>query len=114
MTGNTVPATPAQAFPVPIDGNDPDIPDDMNKLAKAIEKRVMGVYASAADRDSKTTSAGLVEGMFAYMVDSKTVAYFNGTSWVAFPPRQMKIGSGTSVPSAGDPNYIDGDVFFRI
>jgi hypothetical protein len=112
MTGNTIPNTPGQAFPVPVDGNDPDVPDDMNKLAKAIEKRVVGVYADAAARDSATASVGLEHGMFAFTRSDNTHWYFNGSSWVKFPPAQPKITSGPSVPA--NSSGANGDVFFQI
>jgi hypothetical protein len=112
MTGNTVPTTPAQAFPVPVNGDDPDLPDDLNKLAKAIEKRVMGVYATTAARDSATTAAGLEEGMFAFTRDTNTTWYFDGTAWQSFPPRQAQVTVGTTVPS--NASGLNGDVFFQV
>lgn len=111
---NTTPATPAQGFPVPVVGSDPDVTDDMFQLAKAIEKRVMGVYATAAARDSATTTAGVEEGMFAYTKDNNLTWQYTGSGWVEWPPRQQKIGAGTTLPTAGDPAYINGDVFFKV
>jgi hypothetical protein len=109
---NTTPNTPAQAFPLPTDSMDPDVPGDVKALALAIEKRVMGVYATAAERDTFTTSAGAVEGMFAYMRDTNTVAYYSGSAWVAFPPAVPAITNSTSVPS----NSVgqDNDVHFKV
>jgi hypothetical protein len=107
---NTVPTTPAQGFPVPVAAtDDPDVTDDMSKLAKAIEKRVVGVYATAADRDTKTAAAGVEEGMFAFTKDDDRMWYRSATAWVAWPPT---ITSGTAVPanSAG----VNGDVFFKV
>jgi hypothetical protein len=112
MTGNLTPTTPAQAFPVPIDTNDPDITDDINKLAKAIEKRVLGVYATTAARDSATTAAGVEEGMFAFTKDTDKVWYYNGTAWVAFPPVAPVITSGTTVPA--NSSGANGDIFFQV
>jgi len=106
MPGNT----PAQGFRVPIAGDDPDVVDDITQLAKMIEKRVMGVYATAADRDTKATAAGVEEGMFAFTKDSDRMWYYTGSAWVAFPPAQPAITSGTANPSGG----ADGDVYFKI
>jgi hypothetical protein len=39
--------TPAQALRVPISTDNPDVVDDMTQLALQIEKRLMGVYATA-------------------------------------------------------------------
>jgi hypothetical protein len=112
MPGNTTPTTPAQAFPVPVNGDDPDVPLDMFNLAKAIEKRVMGIYASAAERNTFTTAAGVVEGMFAYLRDTNTVTYYDGTAWVNFPPTVPAITNSTSVPS--NSVGVDGDVHFKV
>lgn len=112
---NTEPATPAQAWPVPVATiDDPDVTDDMMKLAKAIEKRVVGVYATEADRNTKTIAAGVEKGMFAYTKDNNKFWTYNGTAWVEFPTRHVKIGNGPTVPTASDPNYVNGDVFFKV
>ena len=104
--------TPAQGFRVPISSDDPDIVDDITQLAKAIEKRVMGVYATTAARDAATTAAGVGEGMFAFTQDTDSVWYYSGSAWVKFPPAQPAITSGTSVPS--NSSGADGDVFFKV
>jgi hypothetical protein len=105
-----MPATsPAQLFPYPITTDDPDVPDDMMKLAKAVEKRVMGVYTTEADRDTKTASAGVEEGMFAYTKNNDKIWYYDGAAWVqqTYPT----ITSGTTVPADSTGN--NGDVFFK-
>jgi len=104
--------TPAQGFRVPVTGDDPDVVDDMTQLAKAIEKRVMGVYATTAARDTATTAAGVEEGMFAFTKDTNTVWYYSGTAWVQFPPATPAITSGSSVPPNSSGN--NGDVFFQV
>jgi hypothetical protein len=104
--------TPAQDFRVPLDSDDPDVVDDVTLLAKAIEKRVMGVYATTAERDTKTIAAGVEEGMFAFTKDTNTVWYYSGSAWVAFPPAQPSITSGTSVPS--NATGADGDIYFKV
>ena len=111
-TGNTIPNTPGQAFPVPTNNQDPDIPDDMWKLAKAIEKRVVGVYADAASRDSATASTGIEHGMFAFTRSDNSFWYYNGSAWIKFPPAQPMIYSGPSVPGPGF--GANNDVFFQI
>ena len=104
--------TPAQAFRIPVSTDDPDVVDDVTQLAKMIEKRVVGVYNSTADRDSKTTAAGVEEGMFAFTKDANKVWYFDGTAWVAFPPAQPAITSGSSVPA--NSSGANGDIFFKV
>lgn len=109
MPGNT----PIQGFRIPTGGDDPDVVDDMTQLANAIEKRVLGVYADATDRDTKV--AGRVEeGMMAYLKSDNSTWYYDGAAWVSWPARGQKIGSGTTVPTNADPNYINGDVFFKV
>ena len=40
-------------------------------------------YASAAARDADTAlTAGLTEGMFCYLADTNTTAYYSGSAWV--------------------------------
>jgi hypothetical protein len=104
--------TPAQGFRIPVNTDDPDVVDDVTQLAKAIEKRVMGVYATTAARDSATAAAGVEEGMFAFTKDTNSVWYYDGAGWVKFPPTQPAITSGTTVPA--NSSGANGDVFFKV
>lgn len=103
--------TPGQGFRVPVATDDPDVVDDMTQLAKGIEKRVMGIYATAATRDSAGAAMGLEEGMFAYTRDTDTTWRYTGSAWVVFPAPGPVIRSGSAAPvnSTG----VDGDVYFR-
>src|SRR4051812_41825077 len=98
MPGNTNATTPLQQLPVPINGDDPDIPGDMYNLAVAIEKRLMGTYLTVADRDAKITAP--VEGQFAYVKGTDLVYLYTGAplAWTVFPTPPPAITSGTSVP----------------
>ena len=109
MPGNT----PIQGFRVPVGGDDPDVVDDMTQLALGIEKRVVGVYATTAARDT-AVSGRLEEGMFAYTKDNNKLWYYDGAAWQEWKPGSFKIASGSSVPTNADPNYANGDVFFKI
>jgi hypothetical protein len=102
--------TPIQGFRIPVSTDDPDIVDDMTQLAKAIEKRVVGIYASASDRDTKV-AGNVEEGMFAFTKDTNSFWYHDGTNWVGFPTVVPVIRSGTGNPvnSTG----IDGDVYIK-
>lgn len=102
--------TPHQLFPVPENGDDPNIPGDMQALAAAIEKRVMGVYTSIADRDARITAPQ--DGQFAYVQQENKVYVFQDGAWAQYPPPVPTITYGTSVPSNGVGN--NGDIFFRI
>lgn len=102
--------TPGQSFPVPVTGDDPNIPDDLNSLAVAIEKRVMGVYNSVADRDARVTAP--VEGQCAYLKDSNSFTYYNGTAWTAMFNQPPTFLVGTVVPD--NSTGANGDVFFKV
>lgn len=97
---------------VPDANEDPAIAYDLLQIAKAIEKRLVGVYATASARDAATSAAGLEEGMFAFTRDNNLFYYFDGTSWITYPPTPPSITSGPSVPSNAVGN--NGDVFFQV
>jgi len=71
---------------------------------------VVGVYTSTSDRDTKTASAGVEEGMFAFTKDTDKFWYYNGSSWtqMTYPT----VTSGTTVPA--DATGANGDVFLKI
>ena len=104
--------TPAQGWRIPVAADDPDVVDDITQLAKLIEKRVFGVYATAAARDTATTAAGVEEGMFAFTKDNNATWYYDGAAWVAWPPVPPAITSGTTVPA--NSSGANGDVFFKV
>lgn len=97
---------------VPDANEDPNLPADLLAIAKAIEKRVCGVYATTAARDSATVAAGVEEGMMAFVKADDSVWFYSGSAWVKFPPVQPAITSGTSVPS--NASGANGDVFFKV
>ena len=107
-------STPAGQFVsvIPDANEDPNIPGDLSSLANKIEKRVMGVYATTAARDSATSAAGVEEGMFAFTKDTNSTWYFDGTAWQAWPPPQPLVTSGPTVPPNSSGN--NGDVFFQV
>lgn len=107
---NSTPNTPLQGWPIPTNADDPDIPGDMATLALAIERRVVGVYATQAALNS-TTAGKTEEGMFAYTSDTNSFWSYNGTAWVGFPTVVPIIRSGTAAPSNG--TGIDGDVYIQ-
>jgi len=95
------------------DGNeDPNVAYDLLAIAKAIEKRLMGVYATTAARDTATTAAGVQEGMFAFVQADDSVWFYSGSAWVKFPPAVPAITSGTTVPT--NASGANGDVFFKV
>lgn len=104
--------TPLQNLPVPEDTDDPNIPADITALATAIEKRLVGVYNDAADRDARITAPQ--EGQVAVLKDTDKIhGYFSG-AWKQIYPAQglQTIRNGSAAPdnSVG----VDGDVYFRV
>lgn len=107
-------STPAGQFVsvVPDANEDPNIAADLLALAKAIEKRVFGVYPTAAARDAATSAAGVEQGMMAFTKDTNATWYFDGGTWQSWPPRQAQVTAGPTVP-ANSQGY-DGDIFFQV
>jgi hypothetical protein len=102
--------TPIQGFPVPEQADTPDVPRDITNLATAVEKRVMGVYATITDRD--TRNATPQDGMFAYVQDQNQVYVFQDGVWVEYPQPMPTIYTGTTVPNNAD--GVDGDIYFQV
>lgn len=110
---NSNSATPLQAFPTPRDADDPDVPGDVYALAVAIEKKVVGVYASAAARNSTITAPA--NGQVALLSDTRAITVYNSTTttWqTVFPQAIPTFSSGSSVPS--NASGADGDVFYKV
>ena len=104
--------TPAQALPIPVQADSPDVPRDMSALALAIEKRLVGVYNSASDRDTKTAAAGVQEGMFAFLKDTNAFTFYDGAAWQPAFPTPPAVTSGTTTPSNATGN--NGDVYLKV
>lgn len=103
--------TTQQGFPVPEPTDAPNhIAQDITALANAIEKRVMGVYVSITARNAAVTSPQ--DGQFSYIRDSDIVQVYQNGAWTNFPPTQVSITSGTTVPANSTGN--NGDVFFKV
>jgi hypothetical protein len=102
--------TPQQGLPIPEPTDDPDIPGDIQALALAIEKRLVGTYVNATDRNTKVTAP--LEGQYAFLKDTDTLTVWNGTAWVTAFATPPTFSSGTVVPS--NASGSDGDVFFKV
>lgn len=101
--------TPQQALPVPAESDKPDVPVDLLNLANAIEKRLVGYFATTNARD--TAIPGPTDGQFCYIGGTNTFYVYQDGAWTVFPAAQIAITSGTSVPSNSSGN--NGDVFFK-
>jgi hypothetical protein len=80
----------------------------MLALANAIEKRLAGVYNSTADRSSKVTAPE--EGQVAYLKDTNTWTYYNGSAWVGLFPTVPTFTVSSTAPAGG----TNGDVWLQV
>lgn len=108
-----MPTTTAnQGIPLPVDGDDPNIPEDLETLALFLEHQIVGVYATTVDRDTKA-NATVKEGQVAYIQSDESFHYWDGTIWkrlyisTSYVPQ---ITSGTGSPAGGN----DGDVYLKV
>lgn len=104
--------TPNQGIPIPVETDDPNIPDDLNTLVTFMEKQLVGIYTSVTDRNTRATSP--IEGQIAFTKDTNTFYVYDGAAW-----QQMYISIGAYVPQitsgTGDPTGgNDGDVYFKV
>lgn len=63
-------------------------------------------FANAAARDAALTAGIRQEGMFAYLADTDSTVYFDGTAWQSFASGDitaLTAGSGISITNAGGP-----------
>lgn len=69
-----------------------------------VQEQVIGVFASSSARDSAISSPE--EGMFAYLSDTNTLTFYNGSSWASF------IGegdiTGVTITTAGTSGLSGG------
>ncbi len=103
--------TTLQGIRVPETTDDPNIVDDLTKAVNDLELKLVGTYASVADRASRITSP--IEGQVALMKDTNKIVWYDGSSWLQiYPPEVPSITSGSAVPS--NATGANGDVFFKI
>ena len=109
-----------QLLPLPSETDAPDVPVVLTTLVTALEKRLVGAYASAAARDG-ITSPGFVAGQVCYLLDTKKFYIYDsgwkllslwqdGGAWLAGHLPQFY--KGTTAPS--NSTGADGDIFFVI
>ena len=63
-------------------------------------------FADAAARDAALTAPIRQEGMFAYLADTNTTVYFDGTAWQSFGTGDvtgLTAGAGITITNAGGP-----------
>lgn len=88
--------TQLQGLPVPEDTDAPTPPAHLTALATAVEKRLVMVFASAADRTAKLSSAGVAaaEGMVSWLQDTNTLEVYDGAAW-----RPVTVGVAPDKPT---------------
>lgn len=102
--------TANQGIRVPESTDDPDVVDDMTKAVLDIEKKLVMVFSSVADRSARVPSP--VEGMLCFLRDLNRFDVYDGAAWVAAVPTVPTFTSGTAVPS--NSSGADGDVFWKV
>jgi hypothetical protein len=82
----------------------------MTALAQAIEKKLVMVFTSAADRTTRVPSP--TSGMFSVRTDTHVVEVYDGSAWKqVYPPAVPAVTNGSAVPS--NSSGANGDVFFK-
>jgi hypothetical protein len=108
--------SPLQAFAIPQASDSPDGATQMTNLAKAVEQRVVMVFASAAARTSAFTAAGIspANGMLCYRTDggNNPWEYYNATAgaWRVFGTYRDSSTLGASAASvtfSNIPTYLN-------
>lgn len=103
--------TPQQGLPVPEAGDDPNVAEDITNLALAIEKKLVGVYADAVDRNAKVSAP--LQGQVALIRATNQMHFWDGATWKQiYPPVIPSFTAGSAAPSNASGN--EGDVYFRL
>jgi len=102
--------TPNQAIPY-LDKNSAlkDVPDFTKALALALEKKVVGVYASQSDWATKT--GGTYATGLAYLQAENKLMLYTGSTFVQVWPAKPVVTSGTAAPVNG--NGSAGDLYIQ-
>lgn len=103
--------TTNQQLAYPVGSDRPDIAGDLLQIVTMIEKKLVQVFTSTADRDARQTAP--TAGMLCAITGTGVIQFHNGTSWVQiYPTTGPAHTRGTSVPA--NSSGADGDVFFLI
>lgn len=104
--------TANQAMPYPEPEDDPaDVPEFIQNLAEAVEKKLVMVFTSTSQRSTKVPSP--TAGMMSVMTDTDVVEFYDGAAWKrVYPPAVPAITVGTAVPS--NSSGANGDIFIKV
>lgn len=102
--------TANQGMPYPQSSDTPaDTPLFIQNLAQALEKKLVQVFTTSTDRDTKLTSP--TNGMFCVLTTPGEMYLRTGGAWVKTYPVDSHILSGTTTPSSGSGN--NGDIYIK-
>lgn len=99
-----MPTTPLQALPYPALSDAANGPVAFQNLATAAEKKLVQVYADAADRTAKVTAP--TAGMVTWLTAPGRMDFYNGTAWVpwsfaaGWPAASLKATNVQNVPNS--------------
>lgn len=101
--------SPIQGFRYP-DMNEKrsSVPTHVQNLAEDVEKRVVMVFATNAERTQKVPNPSA--GMVCFVTGRGVLELFDGTSWRQVWPFQPAITSGSGAPTAAGNS---GDVYLQ-
>ena len=71
-----------------------------------LQNQTIMYFANAAARDAALTGAIVVEGMFAYLADTNTTVYYDGSAWQSFGTGDvtgLTAGAGITITNASGP-----------
>lgn len=98
-----------QGVPIPVAGDSDNVPYDLGLTVGFMEKRLVMVFASAADRDAKISAPA--EGMAAYLQDTDELTLRIGTAWVRMLSRNDLGGNGGAT-TASRSDHTHDDRYF--
>lgn len=102
--------TANQALPYPTSTDDPNVPQDLQALAEAVEKKLVMVFTGTSDRSTRLPAP--TAGMVSVRTDVDIVEVYDGAAWQqVYPPKVPAVTNGTVVPS--NSSGANGDVFFK-
>lgn len=74
-----------------------DVPDYIKNLALALDKRIVGSYASTS---ALGAAGAFAEGSVVWLQDTNTLQVYDGTKWVSIYPSSPRIYDGSTAPAS--------------
>ena len=92
-----------QGLYYPAPGSAVDVAGDLRRVVESIETRLLLIFASVSDRDTRLRGVTLTEGMLCYLKDSSAYFRWTGSAWDPL----VYIGERFKVFERGGPNEFD-------